>query len=346
MQIDNILISVIVPVYNVEQYLSRCIDSLINQSFVNYNYEVILVDDGSTDNSSELCDEIEKKSTLFHTIHKHNGGLGSARNCGIKNARGKYLCFVDSDDLIHNDYLKKLYEGITQNDADICICGYNYSSGNYVSVIAPQKEIIDRKTMLERFACGDSIFNFAWNKLYKSSVIKQMYMLYSDRHCAEDMYFNCYYYSLVNRVSIISDPLYTYFINLNSLSNGRRANFWNDMLLINDVFRRLCKSSDISQSYCDTLDIVLLRNSISNYFNSKSTKFGEFKKFLKECLKGIDAKCLFPVYDKMNWTDKIIFYFIKNKLFFFLYLSILVIKLIKKNFFIFFCRIRENNKRR
>lgn len=95
---DTQKISVIVPVYNVEKYLSRCIDSIISQTFS--DFELILVDDGSTDSSGKICDEYGKKDGRVKVIHKRNGGLSSARNCGLENAKGNYICFVDSDDWI------------------------------------------------------------------------------------------------------------------------------------------------------------------------------------------------------------------------------------------------------
>ncbi len=112
-------ISVVVPVYNVERYLDKCIQSLINQDFD--SYEIILIDDGSTDKSPYICDGYEKNSKRIRTIHKANGGLGDARNYGVKNSFGKYVTFVDSDDYVEKKYLSNLWKLISTYSADICI---------------------------------------------------------------------------------------------------------------------------------------------------------------------------------------------------------------------------------
>ena len=114
------LISVIVPVYNVERYLSKCIDSLINQTYK--NIEVLLIDDGSTDNSGNICDEYQKKDNRISVYHKKNGGLSSARNFGISKAKGEFLCFIDSDDYIDNNMIGLLYYGCVNNQVDISWC--------------------------------------------------------------------------------------------------------------------------------------------------------------------------------------------------------------------------------
>lgn len=116
------LISVIVPVYNVEQYLDACIQSILNQSYS--FFEMILVDDGSTDRSGALCDEWQMKDSRIRVFHQENGGLSAARNTGIRYAGGEYICFVDSDDWIASDYLKILYENLLAFHADVSCCRY------------------------------------------------------------------------------------------------------------------------------------------------------------------------------------------------------------------------------
>ncbi|MFB4033578.1 glycosyltransferase family 2 protein, partial [Streptococcus pneumoniae] len=116
---ENQLISVIVPVYNVEEYLKQCLDSILEQTFS--NYEVILVNDGSTDSSGLICQEYAEKDTRIRYFEKENGGLSDARNYGIEQAQGEYLTFVDSDDLLDASHLTILYDALVNNDADISI---------------------------------------------------------------------------------------------------------------------------------------------------------------------------------------------------------------------------------
>ena len=116
------IISIIVPVYNVESYLERCIESILNQSFK--EFELILVNDGSTDSCKDICNEYKTKDKRIKVIHKENGGLSSARNAGLDIARGKYIGFVDSDDFINKDMYKTLFNTIQDNNSDMIICDY------------------------------------------------------------------------------------------------------------------------------------------------------------------------------------------------------------------------------
>ena len=124
------LITVAVAVYNTEKYLRRCVDSILNQTY--QDFEVILVDDGSTDGSPQICDEYAQQQEKVSVIHKENGGLSSARNEGIKNANGKFLTFIDSDDYISCDYLKILHTNIVATQADVAVCGHFKDKGNGV----------------------------------------------------------------------------------------------------------------------------------------------------------------------------------------------------------------------
>ena len=115
-------ISVIVPVYNVEQYLERCVDSIINQTYK--NLEIILVNDGSTDNSGKLCDELAKRDDRIRVIHKGNGGLSDARNAGIEEAESDLIGFIDSDDYIDEDMYELLIDNLRETNADLSMCGH------------------------------------------------------------------------------------------------------------------------------------------------------------------------------------------------------------------------------
>lgn len=125
------LVSIVIPVYNVEKYLKKCIDSVINQSYK--NIEIILVDDGSKDLSGQLCDEYASRDKRIKVIHKENGGLSDARNAGIDIANGKYITFIDSDDYVSLDYVEYLYRLLIDNNADISVCMYDVVAENKIS---------------------------------------------------------------------------------------------------------------------------------------------------------------------------------------------------------------------
>ena len=129
------LISVIVPIYNVEQYLERCVYSILKQSY--HNLEIILVDDGSTDDSGRLCDELKEIDSRITVLHKANGGLSDARNVGLNKVTGEWISFIDSDDWIHEDYIKNLYNLVNCNSCEIAIATYCIAKDE----ISPVKKI-------------------------------------------------------------------------------------------------------------------------------------------------------------------------------------------------------------
>lgn len=116
------LISVVVPVYNVEKYLERCVVSIVNQTYT--NLEIVLVDDGSTDQSGFICDELKNQDDRIKVVHKLNEGLGLTRNRGVREARGDYICFIDSDDYIDKQYIETIYFDLKKHAADVCYCGH------------------------------------------------------------------------------------------------------------------------------------------------------------------------------------------------------------------------------
>lgn len=222
------LISVIVPVYNVKQYLQRCVDSILEQSY--QTFELILVDDGSTDGSSELCDECATKDPRVKVIHKENAGVSAARNDGMDLAQGTYLAFIDGDDWIEADYLKKLVQAIVENDADEAAGGfkYAYEAGNSKqSPICDQLEILSNREALDQ--AMDPVrpwVGFAWGKLVKSSNIKDNSVKYDPGiSICEDSLFNYTALQYVKKVVKIPDVLYNYYIRDTSATRTASSNY-------------------------------------------------------------------------------------------------------------------------
>ena len=140
------LISVILPIYNVEKYLEKCLKSVINQTYK--NLEIILVDDGSKDNSPQICDEYAVKDKRIVVIHKSNGGLSDARNAGIEIAKGKYIALIDSDDYVEKDYVQFLYQLIKENNAEMSICSHTvlYTNRTRIEKETGEHLVLDPKT--------------------------------------------------------------------------------------------------------------------------------------------------------------------------------------------------------
>ncbi len=214
---NDSLLSVIVPVYNVENYLKRCVDSIIGQTYK--NLEILLIDDGSTDSSGILCDEIAKSDQRIRVIHKQNGGLSDARNAGIDAAKGEYISFIDSDDFIDTDMLELLYRNIVNDEADIAVCGiYDYYDKQQPKVF----ENIEHKVL----SCKEAIYMIldsriisvnAVNKLYKKELFKGD-LRFRKGKIAEDAFIAVDLFKRAHRISYTSEQKYYYWHRPNSIT--------------------------------------------------------------------------------------------------------------------------------
>lgn len=169
----NDLISIILPIYNVDSYLKKCIESVLNQTYS--NIEIILVDDGSTDNSPLICDEYKKKDSRVRTIHKKNGGLSDARNCGINLSTGKYLTFIDSDDYVSEDYVEYLYNLIKKNNTKISCCGhYIVKKNKMYRKTASETKVFTKINALNAILYDEEIDLSSWGKMYEKSLFEDI----------------------------------------------------------------------------------------------------------------------------------------------------------------------------
>lgn len=215
------LISIIVPVYKVEQYINKCIDSIINQTYK--NLEIILVDDGSPDNCGSICDEYAKKDKRIKVIHKKNGGLSDARNVGINIAKGEYIGFVDSDDFINREMYAKLYKIIIEYDADIAVCELKrfHDEGKIIERVKKINTILyTQDEFLKKFfkIGSQSIEYYAHTKLYKKNMIEKEQ--YPVGLTSEDVLGT--YKALLKAKTIVktTDELYYYRYNEQSITGS------------------------------------------------------------------------------------------------------------------------------
>lgn len=213
------LITVVVPVYNVEKYLDKCVKSIINQTYK--NLEIILVDDGSTDKSGILCDEWEKKDSRIISLHKENGGLSSARNFGLKSAKGKYVTFVDSDDWIDKD----TYEIIKNNNADIYIYGINdnYDSGKEIKKVPKIKGIFDSFEILIHINTFKNLDVSVCNKVFLKSLFDDIEFPYQKK--CEDCYIIYKIIDKATKIYVSDECHYHYFKRMNSITRSKNINY-------------------------------------------------------------------------------------------------------------------------
>ena len=205
------MVTVIIPVYNVEMYLPLCINSILKQTY--QNLEIILIDDGSTDDSPGICDTYALKDNRIKVIHQQNQGAAVARNTGLENATGEYIVFVDSDDFINEKMIEKLYIALKQTDSDLSICNFKYTSENGKEIdlketdikneVLYTEEIIDK--LFQNNNCGYIVI---WNKMYKKDLWKQIRypvgVIYEDEAVIHHIFSKC------KKVATISDELYYY----------------------------------------------------------------------------------------------------------------------------------------
>lgn len=210
------LISVIVPIYNVENYLIKCVESILNQSYK--NLEIILVDDGSKDNCPTICDEYLKKDHRIKVIHKKNGGLSDARNAGLKIAKGDYISFIDSDDYIDKDMYKFLVEDLIDNNADIAACNIKYVyeiDGHETVKYNRQNCVLNRFEAMEEYIHNGIVQAVVWNKIYKRELIGNLEFEVNKTN--EDEFFSYKVISNAEKITYNKYPFYNYLQRQSSI---------------------------------------------------------------------------------------------------------------------------------
>lgn len=214
-------ISVIVPVYRVEKYLPACIDSILNQTFT--DFELILVDDGSPDRCPEICDEVARRDARVRVIHQANAGLSAARNAGIEAAHGAWLSFVDSDDYIAPQFYEKLYQTAQRTDADCVMCSVQNvdESGKSIdnALMRVADEVKTGQEVLQKIGRDDVMpYLTAWNKLYRRKLFNTL--RYPAGRQNEDVFVFAELFCQVQRAACVAEPLYFYRKRMGSIMNS------------------------------------------------------------------------------------------------------------------------------
>lgn len=280
-------ISIIVPVYKVEDCLQYCINSILNQSYG--DFELILVDDGSPDSCGKICEENSKKDNRIKVLHKQNGGLSSARNAGIRIASGDFITFVDSDDLIHPQMLELLYQAIVKNDADLVSTRYKTFQDYNIEF-----ERIDKTTafVLDRHQFVDNLypFNFekigisAWGKLYKRELFSDI--SYPEGRIYEDLHIYLKLLNLCQKVVVIEPDLYFYNNDSSSITRSNYLKYdRNDEFLVRlehvKFFRELKNNAQFEYAVNDYLTFFF-RHYFTVYHKFKKQLWPQFKVYYKQ----------------------------------------------------------------
>ncbi len=266
-------ITVAIPVYNCEKTLKRCLDSVINQTFE--DYEILIINDSSPDNSEEICLEYLKRDKRIKYVRQPNGGLACVRNVALDKANGEYLCFIDSDDYINQDALSFMYETAEKEKSDIVICGYFIENGKTVQKVIYNGEKGDNLDFVELKA--KDIIDPAWNKLYKLDFLRSTNLRFPVGQYYEDTYFNLSLIPFNPKITVCDKCFYHYVLNMGSIT--RRYNK-EKLSLIKDRARLLKSVTKEIEPYCDFYFIKCVFSAFIDMFLSLSKK--EIKKEIKE----------------------------------------------------------------
>ena len=299
-------ISLVIPIYNVEKYLKRCIESIAKQSFT--NFEAIFVNDGSTDDSAHICAELIKPYTNMRMVNKVNGGLSSARLCGFKESIGKYVAFVDSDDYLHPDYLKTLYTSITENNADVSMCSYYTDNGTsqemQILSICPKdgKTVINPEEVLSRYVLPqlpsvdkhDSFLpSFMWLRLFRKSILNELMFISERLVFQEDLVLSLILLPHSPKIAVTNKALYYYCINPGSLTLKYRDNFWDMMMTLYHYINKYLVFDSEDSTIQNRLDGFLFNAIFSNLRNASLHSFSIYKKAIKDTREIIGTTHLF-----------------------------------------------------
>lgn len=242
-------ISVIIPIYNVEKYIERCLASVQAQSFT--DFEVLIVDDGSSDRSAELAEKYTADSR-FKLIRQKNGGLGAARNTALAWAQGEYVAFVDSDDAVTADYLKKLYTAAEKNRADVVMCGYMLcdENGDHTrkKILIKRPDVYTGEEIMNDLLRDVSVKCFVWNKLWKRSLFTDNGILFPTG-LFEDTYTVPMLIYAAERVAVIKDSTYIYTRRGDSITGRIDGNCVRDCLAARARIREMLLSTPEADIY-------------------------------------------------------------------------------------------------
>lgn len=321
----NIKVSIIVPIYNVEKYLDRCVISLLNQTYE--NIEIILVDDGSPDNSPKMCDEYAAGDSRVNVVHKINGGLSDARNAGLEVATGDYILFLDSDDYVELNMIEKLLKVAVTNKSDVVVFGYYadfvdkdeslLSTRNFPSINKSYSLDSFNEIPLNSDMIG--LLGYAWNKLYNSKVIKSNNMKFTKGiSLVEDMVFNGPVLMKCNNISFVEDMFVHYMQRPRvTLGNKFYDNFFDLKLMAIDSIEKLLlhwkiqneivNENRLSSEFSALKSVVRLLSNADNY-NMK-----EKKDYLKKLFKKDKIKIVLKSVRLLYKKDKLIRFLMKTK---------------------------------
>lgn len=305
---NNPLISIVVPIYNVEKYLPKCIDSILQQTYS--NIELILVDDGSPDQCGRICDTYQSKDSRIRVIHKQNGGLSSARNAGIDEAKGEYIGFVDSDDYIEPYMYQELLNAIFANNCKLSVCNINYvfEDGKIIPKALQEKnQVFEFKQAILEMNTYRLFDMGAWSKLYHRSLFENI--RFPEGKLSEDFYIMYKVFDMAQEVAYVAKPCYNYLQRQNSITKNKKIN------------HDFAKAAYEQMTYLDNkypdLDVV----AHASYASAVLTVYDFYLKNKVRCPQDIKKQFISVVKENMGYIKKVEYFSKAKKIQFRLFIS-------------------------
>lgn len=310
-------ISVIIPVYNAEKFISKCLNSILQQKDSELSFEIIAINDGSKDNSLKILQEYSALYSNIKVVNSENKGAGSARNLGIQSAEGKYLWFIDADDYISEFSFKYLQDKVKQNKTDFIVFDYNVVRENFSS------EVVN--IFLDNFSLSDYFFNakslFLWKHLYRSELIKKNNLKFiEDIKNIEDFEYNIKFFMVAETIYYIKKPLYNYFENMASTSRDISKANLDKLAFDSQIVHRAININLDKGNQKNIIVKDLLSRSIVGFFYSLF-KFGYTYYQVKTIYDNYKEENLIPVKIKLKNRKFSVFSFIVNKRYIYLPLT-------------------------
>lgn len=310
------LVSVVVPIYNVEQYLDRCIQSIQSQTYE--NLEIVLVDDGSPDNCGKICDQYASKDQRIRVIHKENGGLSDARNAGVKIVTGKYLLFIDSDDFVAEDLVQKTVESAELNHSDIVLFDYQRLESNDTIEVCSISGIPENQSFsLEDYP--EVLFKSisAWNKLFSREFYMNSEIQFPVGYYYEDLGSSPKYLFAAKRITYVKEPFYNYVIREGSImSAAKEEKNYHDRCKMIEAVKAYYRQKEAYDKYIKELEFLTLFHAY--FIPAKEILFRKGDKSYIDKFKDFVRK-QYPQYSHnkylkdMSKKEKLQFYMIDHK---------------------------------
>ncbi|WP_130891428.1 glycosyltransferase family 2 protein [Fusobacterium ulcerans] len=305
------MLSVIVAAYNVEKYIEKCINSLVNQTYK--NLEILVVNDGSTDNTKEIMEKYEKEYKNLKLLNKENGGLSSARNYGINHSKGEYITFVDGDDYVDEEMYEEMLDKMIRENSDMCICNFRKIYSNKIKIPKLNYTLFKGELVHNFLLRHDEIFAISCNKIYKKEIIINNNIFFINKAFFDDLGFNSKYILYTRKVSIVNKAFYNYIQREGSITKGKVYNPYIEkaILDLNNNLKLFYKNHNFYEKYKLSLEGIYIRMKIY-----KINYMLKFNYYSKEDINEI--KFIFTLY--LPLKHKIAVILMKLKLYKFIYI--------------------------